>query len=218
MLEQLKQEVCEIAKRAQQDGLCKHKSGNFSARDEETGYIVVTPTGVNRELLSVDDMVVMDMDANVIENKTGLKPTSEALVHLKIYETRPTTKGIAHTHSMYATSFAIINKELPAIVYEVAAMGLSKGRVPVAPYAKPGTTDLANSVVEVAKEAQCFLMEKHGVFAFDDANVYEAFLKAAYTEELAEMYYHVLMLNKGEPSLFELNELQGWTYPTEIKF
>ncbi len=218
MLEKLKEEVCEIAKRAQRDGLCKHKSGNFSARDLESGLIVVTPSGVNRESLTPEDMIVMNMDACVIENKSNLKPTSEVLVHIQIYDTRPETKGIAHTHSMYATSFAIVNKPLPAIVFEVAAMGLSKGRVPVSPYGTPGTAELAKTVVEAAQEAQCFLMEKHGVFAFDSQNVYEAYLKAAYTEELAEMYYHALQINRGvEPDYFNIEEIQGWEYPKEIK-
>ena len=47
MLETLKKDVCQIAKRAQKDGLCKHKSGNFSARDLESGYVVITPTSVD---------------------------------------------------------------------------------------------------------------------------------------------------------------------------
>ena len=68
MLDTLKNEVCEIAKKAQRDGLCKHKSGNFSARDQESGYIVITPTSVDRERLTPEDMIVMDLDANVIEN------------------------------------------------------------------------------------------------------------------------------------------------------
>ena len=66
MLENLKKDVCEIAKRAQRDGLCKHKSGNFSARDVKSGYIVITPTSVDRELLTPRDMIVMDLEANVI--------------------------------------------------------------------------------------------------------------------------------------------------------
>ena len=42
MLESLKKDVVQIAKRAQKDGLCKHLSGNFSARDKETGSVVIT--------------------------------------------------------------------------------------------------------------------------------------------------------------------------------
>ena len=50
MLEKLKEDVCMTAKKAQKDGLCKHKSGNFSARDPESGYVVITPTGIDRDL------------------------------------------------------------------------------------------------------------------------------------------------------------------------
>ena len=219
MLETLKKEVCEIAKRAQRDGLCKHKSGNFSARDEESGYVVITPTSVDRELLTPRDMIVMDMDANVIENLSGLRPTSESLMHLMIYKTREDAKAIAHTHSMYATTFALLNKPIPAIVYEVANLGLTQARVPVAPYGRPGTTDLADSVVEACKEAESFLIEKHGVVAFDSKDIYEAFLKAAYLEELAQLYYNALTAAQGkEPDTFAQSELQKWEYPKEIKF
>lgn len=217
MLESLKKEVCEIAKRAQRDGLCKHKSGNFSARDQETGYVVITPTSVDRELLTPRDMVVLNMDAKVIENLSGLRPTSESLMHLMIYKTRPDAMAIAHTHSAFATTFALLNKPIPAIVYEVASMGLSKSRVPVAPYGRPGTAAVAESVVEAALEAKCFLMEKHGAVAFD-TNIYEAFLQASYIEELAELYYRALTVNGlEEPYPFPAEELESWAYPTEIK-
>lgn len=217
MLEYLKKEVCEIAKRAQRDGLCKHKSGNFSARDKETGYVVITPTSLDRELLTPRDMVVLDIDANIIENLSGLMPTSESLMHLMIYKTRPDALAVAHTHSAFATTFALLKKPIPALVYEVATMGLTKARVPVAPYGRPGTTELAESVIEPAKEAQCFLLEKHGAVAFD-TNIYEAFLKAAYIEELAELYYRALTVNQGqEPEVFEQNELNLWQYPAGVK-
>ncbi len=219
MLEVLKKEVCEIAKRAQRDGLCKHKSGNFSARDLETGYVVITPTSVDRELLTPRDMVVMDMNANVIENLSGLRPTSEALMHIMIYRQKPKAAAIAHTHSAYATTFALLNKPLPAIVYEVANLGLTKARVPVAPYGRPGTPELADSVIECCRESDSFLIEKHGAVAVDNTDIYEAFLKAAYIEELAELYYLSLTANGGkEPDSFMQEELQKWEYPKEIIF
>ena len=219
MLETLKKDVCQIAKRAQKDGLCKHKSGNFSARDLESGYVVITPTSVDRELLTPRDMIVMDLDATVVENLSGLKPTSESLMHLMIYRQRPEATAIAHTHSAYATTFALLNKPIPSIVYEVANLGLTKGRVQVAPYGRPGTTDLADSVIESCKEADCFLLEKHGAVALDNRDIYEAFLKAAYIEELAELYHHALTANNcQEPPAFAQEELQKWEYPSQIKF
>lgn len=219
MLEHLKKDVCEIARRAQRDGLCKHKSGNFSARDAKSGYIVIAPTSIDREMLTPRDMIVMDLDANVLEHASGLRPTSEALMHLMIYRTRKDARAIVHTHSMYGTTFALLNKPIPAIVYEVANFGLTKARIPVAPYGRPGTMELADSVVEVCKEAECFLLEKHGTVAFDTRDIYEAYLKANYIEELAQLYYNALTVHQGkEPEAFSQEELQCWEYPKEISF
>lgn len=219
MLESLKADVVTVAKRAQHDGLCKHKSGNFSIRDTETGLFVVSPTSLDRDQMSPRDVVVMDLDANVIENESGLRPTSEVLMHIEIYKARPEVRAIVHTHSPYATSFAVLRKPIPAIVYEVANLGLTKGRIPVAPYGRPGTPELADFVREAAAEADCILLEKHGSVALDDRNIYEAFLKASYIEELAELYHHALTANGGqEPEYFEQDELQKWAYPSEIKF
>ena len=219
MLEDLKLRVMNTAKKAQRDGLCKHKSGNFSARDAETGYVVITPTSVDREDLVVPDMIVMDLDANVIENQTGLRPTSESLMHLEIYKTRPDVMAVAHTHSMYATVFAVLNKPVPAVVYEIANLKCSKTRIPVAPYGRPGTPALAESVVEPCKEADVFLLQGHGAVAVDETNIEEAYLKAAYLEELSELYHHALTANGcQEPDSFPVEELQSWEYPKEIKF
>lgn len=218
MLEQLKTDVMDTAKRAQREGLCKHKSGNFSARDPETGLIVITPTGVDRERLTVQDMVVMDMDANVVENQTGLRPTSEALMHIKLYEIRPDVLAVAHTHSMYATVFAVLNKPVPAVIYEISHLNCSQARIPVAPYGRPGTAALADSVIEPAKEADAMLLQGHGAVALDETDIFGAYLKACYIEELSELYHHVLAVNGGkEPNVFPPEELQKWSYPREIK-
>lgn len=219
MLEDLKLRVMNVAKQAQREGMCKHKSGNFSACDEETGLVVITPTSVDREDLVVPDMVVMDLDANVVENQTGLRPTSESLMHLKIYQTRPDVRAIAHTHSQFATTFAVLEKPIPAVVYEIANLNCSKARIPVAPYGRPGTPALADSVVDSVKEADVLLLQGHGSVAVDEDNIDEAYLKVCYIEELAELYYHALTANGGqEPKSFPVEELQKWEYPKEIKF
>ena len=219
MLEDLKLKVMNVAKQAQREGMCKHKSGNFSARDEETGLVVITPTSVDREDLVVPDMIVMDLDANVVENQTGLRPTSESLRHPTIYQTRPDVQAIAHTHSRDATVFAVLNKAIPAVVYEVANLNCSKARIPVAPYGRPGTPALAESVVEPCQEADVFLLQGHGAVAVDETNIDEAYLKVCYIEELAELYHHALTGAGGqEPYSFPPEELQKWEYPKEIKF
>lgn len=217
MLEELKQQVVKYALSADRSGLCKHRAGNFSIRDPKTGYVCITPTGMDREEMSFHDVVVVDLDAKVIEAETGLRPTSETLMHLAVYRSRPEIHAVAHTHSRYATSFAVLKKEIPAIVYEVAGLGCKKGYVPIALYGRPGTPELAESVVEPLQIADVALMESHGVICVDK-DLKEALLKAHYVEELAEIYYHTLVINGGkEPHTVPLEELQIWAYPKEIQ-
>ena len=71
MLEELKKQVVKYALQADRSGLCKHRSGNFSVRDPKTGYVCITPTGMDREEMTYHDVVVIDLDANVIEAETA---------------------------------------------------------------------------------------------------------------------------------------------------
>jgi len=221
MLEELKERVTAVAKRAQSEGLCKHKSGNFSMRDTETGLVVVTPSGVDRDALRPADCVVMD-GLRVVEAATGLRPTSEALVHLRIYRERPDVVGVAHTHSQYATTFAVLGRPIPAIVYEASYLHPSKARIPVAPYGRPGTMAAADVVADAIHEADAFLMRSHGAVVVSARDVEDAYLNACYLEEIAELYYHALTtggaLTAGavDPEALPASELQKWAYPSEI--
>ena len=215
MLELLKEKVVAAAKEADRLGMCKHKSGNFSIYDPETGYVVITPSGVARDVLAAEHICVMDLEGKVIERSADVKPSSEAMMHLYIYKERKDLRAIVHTHACYSTAFAIMNKPIPPIVYECAYLG-EKGIVPVAPYGRAGTVDLAEKVAEVMKEYDCCLMESHGAIAADKT-MDSAFLKAQYVEEIAEMYYIALAAGNGvEPHALPVEELQKWAYPKEI--
>lgn len=213
-MKKLKTELIEIALRAQRSGLCKHKTGNFSIRDKKTGLIVITPTGVDREELTPDHIPVIDEKGKIVESVLGLKPTSEGQMHLSIYRNFPKTSAIVHTHSVEATSFAILNKSIPAITYEVASLGLKEARIPVARYARPGTVELSESVIEPLKKSDVILLEKHGVVCIDEISLYDAYLKAEFVEEVATLYKNTLIINQGkEPTSISQEELDAWQYP-----
>ena len=216
MLEELKEQVVEYALAAENMGLCRHRSGNFSVRDERSGLICMTPTGVDRRFMRPADVVVMNMDAEVVESIMGLRPTSEALMHIAAYEARPDVQAVVHTHSKFALSFAVLRKPIPAVVSEVAQLGCRKGFVPVASYAPQGSKELADSVRVPLAGSDALLMASHGVLTVDKHSLEEAVLKAAYVEEIAEVYYHVLLMNHGvEPPLLTLEDLK-LRYPKQI--
>lgn len=214
MLENLKEDVVRVAKKAQRAGLCKHKAGNVSIKDPETGYIVVTPSGVDREVLTPDMVCVLDQDLNVIE---GGKPSSETLMHVECYKARPDINSVIHTHSTMASAFACLNKPIPAFIYEFSVFNLDNATIPVAPYAQPGTMELAQNVANTVKKSDLVLMERHGTIAVGKT-VDEAYENVDYIEELAHIYYYILTLNNGKDTpVFTEEDYKQWKYPSQIK-
>lgn len=218
MLEELKRKVVEISKKADAAGLCKHKSGNFSIRDSKTGYIVVSPSGIAREELTINHICVVDMNLKVIEVFKNVKPTSELLMHVEAYKCRPDVKAIVHTHSKFATAFSVVNKEIPPIVYEIMNVVGGDGIIRVAPYGRPGTVELSRTIIEPISKADACLMAHHGVLSVSSESIEDAYLRASYVEEVAEVYYRTLMINGGrEPETIPKEELNLWHYPDQIR-
>ena len=215
MLETQKREVVRYAQQAERDGLCRHRSGNFSCLDPETGLIAITPTGMDRNEMTSEDVVSIDQQGRTVEALTGRKPTSESMMHMAVYRSRPDVRAIVHTHSKTATAFAVMNKPIPAIVYELFLLGCKKGYIPVALYGRPGTKALAESVLEPLKISDVALMQAHGVIAVAES-LKEALLKASYVEELAEIYYKTLTVLGHEPDVVPVKELEGWRYPGSL--
>ena len=100
MLEDLKRIVYEQNVALKQSGLVVLTWGNVSARDFETGLVVIKPSGVPYDTMRAEDMVVTDLDGNVVEG--NYRPSSDLPTHLHLYKTYPTLGGIVHTHSTYA--------------------------------------------------------------------------------------------------------------------
>ncbi len=196
MLETLRADVVRCAREAEALGLCRHRSGNFSARDPASGLICVTPTGVDRRTMRAEDVVVMDDAARVVEAAAGRRPTSEALMHLAAYEERPDIRAVVHTHSRFALVMAVLGRPIPPIVLESAHLHTAGGTVPVAPFARQGTEALADSVRAPLRAGDALLLGQHGALTVG-ASLDDALLKAAYLEEIAEVYYRALLLTGG---------------------
>lgn len=194
MLDYLKIKLVKIAKKSEENGLCKCKSGNFSLRVGD--YILITPSAVSREKMTKDDICVIDLAGNRIECKYGLKPSSEYLMHLEIYKKRNDINSIVHTHSKYATTFSVIKRDVPAIVTEASYIFEGDGIIRIAEYADPGSMELASNVSEKLKENNVCLLERHGAIAISNHGIDDAFLKAEYLEEVCEIYYNVLTISK----------------------
>jgi L-ribulose-5-phosphate 4-epimerase len=173
MLEALREEVCQLHLELPKNNLVVWTSGNVSARDPETGYVVIKPSGIKYEHMEAGHMVVANLDGDVIEG--DLKPSSDTASHLYIYRHKPDINGIVHTHSPYATAFAALGRPIP--VYLTAIADEFGGPIPCGGFALIGGEEIGRVAVEAIGRSPAVLLKNHGVFTV--GHTAEAALKAA---------------------------------------
>ncbi|MBN1388038.1 MAG: L-ribulose-5-phosphate 4-epimerase [Bacteroidales bacterium] len=113
MLQKLKEEVLRANISLKESGLVILTWGNVSGIDRDNNLMVIKPSGIEYDAMTVDDMVVVDMDGKVVEG--DLNPSSDTPTHLEIYRHFPGAGGIVHTHSTYATAWAQAGRSIPAM-------------------------------------------------------------------------------------------------------
>ncbi|HAL16746.1 MAG TPA: class II aldolase [Anaerolineaceae bacterium] len=181
----LKESVWSFARQMLTDGIAHHAQGNISLRQASSGLIAVTPSAIPYDRLQVDDIVVVDLDGQVVEGKW--RPTSELPLHLAFYRAWADIGAVVHSHAPYATLFGVIGEPLPMLLSEAAAcLG---GPVPVAPYCRPGSEELADSAVRIAERGFAVILANHGLVTVgpDLGAAYDATLAVETTARVAWM-------------------------------
>jgi L-ribulose-5-phosphate 4-epimerase len=114
VLEELKEQVAMANLELVERGLVMQTFGNVSGVDRKRGLMVIKPSGVNYAGMGPEHMVVVSLAAGeVVEG--DLNPSSDTPTHLVLYRAFHSIGGIAHTHSLYATSWAQAQCEIPAL-------------------------------------------------------------------------------------------------------
>ena len=192
MLQQLKEQVYRLHLELPRYRLVSWTGGNVSARDPETGLVVIKPSGVLYENLRPEDHVVVTLEGDVVEGR--LKPSSDTASHLYIYRHRPDVNGVVHTHSPYATAFAALGRPIPVCLTAIAdEFG---GPVPCAGFALIGGEAIGEQVIAHIGASPAVLLKQHGVFTVGPT--VEAAVKAAVmVEDIARAVWLAMQL--GEP-------------------
>jgi len=193
MLEALKVEVHQLHLELPKNGLVAWTSGNVSARDAGSGYVVIKPSGVRYDELRPEDMVVVDRDGKVVEGR--LNPSSDTASHLYIYRHRPDVNGVVHTHSAYATAFATVGWPIP--VYLTAIADEFGGPIPCGAFALIGGEEIGKIVIEGIGQSPAMLLKNHGVFTVG-ATAEVAVKAAVMVEDAARTVWLALQLGQPE--------------------
>jgi L-ribulose-5-phosphate 4-epimerase len=158
----LRAEVCRWHAELPRNGLVAWTSGNLSARIPGEELMVIKASGIAYDELTPEAIVVCDLDGTVVEG--DLAASSDAATHGHIYRELPEVGGIAHTHSAYATAWAIRGEPIPCVMTAMAdEFG---GDIPVGPFALIGDEAIGRGVVETlaGHRSPAVLMRGHGVF------------------------------------------------------
>lgn len=157
--------------------------GNVSMRFGNK--ILATPTHVCKGVLTIDDLIVVDLDGNQLAGER--KPTSELKVHLAVYKQQPNVRCIIPAHPLYATAIYRQGKKVDSSVLTEAKATL--GNVPTVPCFEPGTAGLAEAVGEaMADGVSACMMENHGVVVAG-MSLEETYFLLTSVERLAKTEY-----------------------------
>ena len=193
-LEQERELLTEYGMRMSRAGLSVGTSGNLSIYVPEEGLMAITPSGLDYEATTPSDIVVMDLEAHVVEGER--KPSSEWALHTKFYQRHPAARAVVHTHSMYCTTLACLGKPLEAVHYAIGAAGTA--RIPVAPYRLFGSPELAEAAVEACGDGKAVLLANHGLVAWE-GSLPKAFSLARDLEFTAELQWRAMAV--GTPNI-----------------
>ena len=193
--------LCDYGRRLITDRLTTGTGGNLSIYDRGRNLIAITPSGKAYEQLTPDEISIISPKGKHID---GQPPSSEWPLHTAVYLERPDINAIVHTHSRFATTFAILRQPIPACHYLIAVSGSSQVRV--APYATFGSDELAQQTVASLEKDNCILMANHGLLAVG-TDIHKTYNIALYIEEVAELYYYARAI--GTPALLTGEEMDA---------
>jgi L-ribulose-5-phosphate 4-epimerase len=186
-LDAIRSDVSELHAELPRNGLVVWTSGNLSARVPGAELMVIKPSGVPYAELTPEAMVVCDFDGAAVEG--SLEPSSDAATHGYVYRHLPDVGGIVHTHSAYATAWAVRAEPIPCVMTAMAdEFG---GEIPVGPFALIGDDEIGRGIVETvaSHRSPAVLMRNHGVFALGSDP--RAAIKAAVMCEDAARIVHL---------------------------
>lgn len=201
MLKEVRKRVCDANIELEKKNLIIYTWGNVSEIDDETKLVVIKPSGVEYKNLTPENMVVVDLDGNVVEG--DLRPSSDTMTHVEMYKKYKDIKGICHTHSKWATTFA--QAKTPIDPYGTTHADYFYGSVKV-------TRDLTEEEIKEGYEKNtgkiinetlgdcnplevpAILCSSHGPFTWGKSAA-DAVYNAVVLEQIAEMNFNTLLLN-----------------------
>lgn len=182
-----RRDIAEVMRLLYQRGIVQVRGGNASIIDRGRGLVYMSPTGVPRNLLAPGDVAILKLDGTVVVGR----PTSEWRMHLAVYEADPMARAVVHAHPPALLALTYKGRlPDPELLTEVK---LNAKCITMAPYAEPGSRELAETVRRVIVETGCnvVVLERHGVLVYSDKTIYHALDLLEAVEDLSRIAHYL---------------------------
>jgi L-fuculose-phosphate aldolase len=200
----LRKDIVEIGRRLHERAYVASNDGNISVR-LPGDRILTTPKGVSKGFMTAEMMVVTDLEGKKIAGERDA--SSELLMHLAVYQTRPDINAVVHAHPPVATGFAVAGIPLDRAV--LAEVVTTLGSIPIAEYATPSTQHLADAVRRYVKAHDGLLLANHGAVTAA-GELFAAYYKMETIEHFARISLVARLLGREHLlSREEVERLQG---------
>ena len=206
-VEEAKKMICEVGKRMYDREFVAANDGNISIRTGEN-EVVCTPTGVSKGYMTPDMMCVINLNGEILSG--NMKPSSEVKMHLRVFKENPKMKAVVHAHPPISTTFSIVGTELDKPILAAAVILL--GTVHIAPYAKPGTEEVPESIAPYCNNSNGVLLANHGALTWG-RDILEAYHRLESMEHYAKILMYTTKIFESDNELTKeqiegLNEIK----------
>ncbi len=201
LLKDQREQLVRYGRKLIDSGLTVGTGGNLSIFDKESGYMAISPSGIDYYEMLAEDVVITDLYGNVAEG--SLKPSSEYEMHAIVYRNRSDANAMIHTHALYATTISCLNTSLPAVDYLVAHGGGTDIRC--AEYATYGTKELADHALKAMEGRKAVLLANHGINVIG-SSMKEVFDVTEQLEFCARLYWQSRAI--GDPVILPDEEME----------
>lgn len=187
-----RERICDIGRRMWQRGMVAANDGNISVRLGPDRFLC-TPTGVSKGDLRPERLPVVDGSGRPV-GACPLGPSSEILLHLRVYAVDGSVNAVVHAHPTYATVWAIRGEGLYNQMMPEAVVTMPE--VPLAPYATPSTAAVPDSIEPFILTHRACLLEQHGALTWDH-DLEEAYLAMERLEYIAQVTFLLRQIGGG---------------------
>lgn len=191
--EQIKRDLIDAARQLLQSGMVEGTSGNLSARLPD-GHVVLTPSSLAYETMTVEDLVVVDMQGGIVSG--ARPPTTEKALHLACLRAHADISAVIHSHALFCSMFAVTRQPIPCVIEEFDIY--VGGEVRVAEYRLTGSDDLGEEVARHVGDRGAVLMANHGLLTVG-RNIADAMKVAHLVERTAQIVWGSRLLGSAVP-------------------